>query len=84
MPKRKKDADQRQYEIDIDAIAIEGERGTAGAGRRPGSASTDAGAATIDEEDMPEFPSTAGNQPHRGRGTGIKDKPANGKIPAKE
>jgi hypothetical protein len=84
MPRRKRDADRRQYELDIEAIATEGERGTAGAGRKRGSASTDAGAATMDEEYTPEFPSTAANQPHRGRGTGIKDKTANGKIPAKE
>jgi hypothetical protein len=84
MAKQKGGGTKRQYEIDLDAAAAEGERGTAAGGRKPGTSSTEAGAATADEEDTPAFPSTAGNQPHRGRGTGIKDKRVPGKIPVKE
>ena len=77
------DAAKRGQEArDRAAMAEEGERGTAGIGRKPGTASTDAGAATADEEEAPGFPSTAADQPRRGRGTGIKDAPPSGKLPA--
>ena len=83
MATRKGNTDRRRGDIDVDALAAEGERGTAGSGRKPGSSSTDAGAATADEAETPEFPSSGGPEPHRGRGTGIKDTPPNGKLPAK-
>ena len=85
MAEKKRDADRQREDIDREAIAAEGERGSAGAGRRPGGASTEAGAATADDSDTPEFPSTPANQPpHRGRGTGLKDKPPGAKIRVKE
>jgi hypothetical protein len=63
-------------------MAAEGELGTAGSGRKPGNASTIAGAATDDEEEALVGTSTARDQVHRGRGTGIKDAPRDGKSRA--